>query len=81
MAKSIKRPRDVNQLAKSIVDEATKEKEPEKAADPEEALRKAAAAALGRAGGKKGGPARKAALSPDRRTEIAREAARKRWGK
>ena len=38
------------------------------------------AAALGRLGGKKGGPARAAALSPERRSEIARRAARKRWG-
>jgi hypothetical protein len=38
------------------------------------------AAALGRLGGLKGGPARAAALSPARRREIARRAARKRWG-
>jgi hypothetical protein len=38
------------------------------------------AAALGRLGGLRGGPARAAALSPERRREIARRAARKRWG-
>jgi hypothetical protein len=38
------------------------------------------AAALGRLGGLKGGPARARALSPERRREIARRAARKRWG-
>lgn|SRR5690348_18019246 len=38
------------------------------------------AAALGRLGGLKGGPARAAALSPQRRRAIARRAARKRWG-
>lgn len=37
------------------------------------------AAALGRLGGLKGGPARAAALSASRRKEIAREAARARW--
>jgi hypothetical protein len=37
------------------------------------------AAALGRLGGLKGGPARAAALSPKRRREIARAAARARW--
>lgn len=37
------------------------------------------AAALGRLGGLKGGPARAAALSPRRRREIARAAARARW--
>jgi hypothetical protein len=38
------------------------------------------AAALGRLGGLKGGPARAAALTPERRRDIARRAARKRWG-
>lgn len=38
------------------------------------------AAALGRLGGLKGGPARAARLSPERRRDIARRAARKRWG-
>lgn len=37
------------------------------------------AAALGRRGGKKGGPARAAALSPERRRQIARAAANARW--
>lgn len=37
------------------------------------------AAALGRLGGLKGGPARAAALSPKRRREIAKAAARARW--
>jgi hypothetical protein len=37
------------------------------------------AAALGRLGGLKGGPARAAALSAKRRREIARGAARARW--
>jgi hypothetical protein len=37
------------------------------------------AVALGRRGGTKGGPARAAALSPARRREIARAAARARW--
>jgi hypothetical protein len=37
------------------------------------------AAALGRLGGRKGGPARAAALTPKRRREIARAAARARW--
>ena len=34
----------------------------------------------GRPGGLKGGPARAKALSPKRRRDIARKAARKRWG-
>src|SRR5688572_10052135 len=39
------------------------------------------AAALGRLGGLRGGPARAMALSPERRREIAVAAARARWGK
>jgi hypothetical protein len=39
------------------------------------------AAALGRLGGLRGGPARASALSPERRCEIAVAAARARWGK
>jgi hypothetical protein len=39
------------------------------------------AAALGRLGGIKGGPARARALSATRRRDIARLAARVRWGK
>jgi hypothetical protein len=39
------------------------------------------AAALGRLGGQRGGPARAAALSPRRRREIARAAALARWRK
>lgn len=39
------------------------------------------AVALGRLGGRKGGKARAAKLTPEQRTEIARKAARSRWGK
>ena len=38
------------------------------------------AAALGRLGGLKGGPARATALSADRRRDVALKAARARWG-
>jgi len=41
---------------------------------------RAAAAAFGRIGGKKGGPARAASLSKKKRVEIARKAAAARWG-
>jgi hypothetical protein len=40
-----------------------------------------AAVALGKLGGPKGGPARAAALSPERRAEIAKAAAAARWSK
>jgi len=38
-----------------------------------------AAVALGRLGGKKGGPARAKALTPERRKEIAKKAIEARW--
>ncbi|MBV9241989.1 MAG: histone H1 [Acidobacteria bacterium] len=67
-----KRPRDPNQLAKMIVDIATGGIDEEM---PEITVKQKA----GRLGGLKGGKARKDALSPERRSEIAREAAKKRW--
>ena len=72
-----KRPRDVAQLARFIVDKATGQ-EPEDKAKPERE-KLAAAVELGRRGGLKGGKARAKALSPERRREIAKRAAEKRW--
>lgn len=66
---------DINVLAKSIVEEATKEptdKTPQK--NP-------AAVALGRLGGLKGGKARAEKLSAAKRKAIARKAAKARWTK
>src|SRR5208283_5093618 len=40
-----------------------------------------AAVALGRKGGKKGGPARAAKLTPEQRSESARKAIQARWSK
>jgi hypothetical protein len=40
-----------------------------------------AAVALGRKGGKKGGPARAAKLTPEQRSESARKAVQTRWSK
>ncbi|MGH2561636.1 MAG: hypothetical protein ACRDJH_21420 [Thermomicrobiales bacterium] len=73
---SKKNPRDINLLAAAIVDEATNE-EPHDAADDD---KNPHAVALGRMGGAKGGPARAKKLSPERRREIARQAAAARWG-
>ena len=74
--RSRKRPRDLNQLAKSIVDEATGQSDalPEDTRDP-------LAVELGRRGGLKGGKARAAKLTSDQRSEIARKAAMARWSK
>lgn len=71
---------DMNQLAKTIVDIVTREKE-EKVKEPPTEEVKAAAAALGRLGGLKGGKARAASLSPKKRSEIAKKAAAARWKK
>jgi hypothetical protein len=72
-----KRPRDANQLAKSIVDEATGEVT---AVKPGDEKKNPAAVALGRLGGLKGGKARAAKLSDAKRKAIAKKAARARWG-
>ena len=66
--RSSKNPQDVNVLAADIVAEATgdSEKNPH-------------AVALGKLGGKMGGPARAKKLSKKRRSEIARKAAQARW--
>lgn len=70
--KRLPRPRDPIQLGKLIVDIATGRVE-----DRVEDGRDSAAAALG----SKGGEARAASMSPQRRAEIARKAAAKRWKK
>lgn len=72
-----KRPRDTNQLAKLITDMATGEVI---LTDPDSG-KNAAAVALGRLGGKKGGIARSKALSKKRRLEIAKKAAKTRWNR
>lgn len=69
MAKSPKRPRDANQLAKRIVDLATGEAAED---EKDEARSKA---------GAKGGPARAKSLTPEQRAGIARAAASARWKK
>lgn len=68
---------DLSQLAKRIVDEATGE-EPKTEPPP---VKNEAAVELGRLGGKKGGAARAAALTPEQRSEIAKKAAATRWSK
>ena len=71
-------PEDENVAAFDIVRRAT-----EGTGDPPPPKKKKnpAAVALGRLGGKKGGPARAEKLSSKRRSEIAKEAAQARWDK
>ena len=64
-----KRPKDLNQLAAFITDQATSDSKPE---HPEEPQKNPAAVELGRLGGKKGGKARAEKLTPEERKEIAK---------
>lgn len=73
--RSRKRPRDLNQLAKRLVDESIGEA-PENPPEPE---KDPAAVELGRRGGLKGGKARAEKLTPEQRRESARRAAQARW--
>ena len=88
-SKEPKRPRDVNQMAKFIVDLATGRAAPSldptseataQEETPSDSLRHAAKE-LGRRGGLKGGKARAANLTPEQRVEIAKKAAAARWNK
>lgn len=66
-----KRPRDINQLAKLIVDIAVGDAPPDAVPTKKQVA--------GSKGGIKGGAARKAALTPEQRSEIAKKAASARW--
>jgi hypothetical protein len=68
-----KKPKDTQQLARSVLDRAVPDAEPPK---PE---KNPAAVALGKLGGAKGGPARAASLSAAKRKAIAKKAASARW--
>jgi hypothetical protein len=69
-------PEDANEAAFRVTKEATEEAppEPEREKNP-------AAVALGKLGGAKGGKARAAKLTPEKRSEIARRAATARWSR
>ena len=77
MAKTpAKIPRDVNEMAKSIIDQLTGDV-------PREVppTKNPAAVELGRRGGLIGGKARAAKLGKKKRSEIAKKAAKARWSK
>jgi len=78
MIKKSKTPRDINQLAAFIVEQATSDPKPDQ---PEEPPKNPAAVALGSLGGKKGGKARAEKLTAEQRKEIAKIAAAARWKK
>jgi hypothetical protein len=80
------KPTDISQLARTIVEEATGESltDPPSPKEPRQETthkKNPAAVALGKLGGKKGGPARAKKLSPEQRKAIAEKAARARWDK
>ncbi|ASU35378.1 hypothetical protein [Mucilaginibacter xinganensis] len=66
--------KDLNQNAFFILEQITNE-------NSVEHTKNEAAVALGRLGGLKGGKARAESMTPERRKEIAKKAAEKRWGK
>ena len=76
MPKRPRRPRDPNELAFQVfqeaIGEAPPQPEPEREKNP-------AAVTLGRLGGVKGGKARAAKMTPEERAESARKAAQARW--
>lgn len=78
MPERLSNKRDVNQLAKSIVDEATMQGIQANAIAEG---KNPAAVILGRLGGLKGGKARAATLTAEQWSEIAKKAAQTRWGK
>jgi len=79
MPKPPRRPQDLNQLAKLIVDAATgNAPKPE---PPRREPKNPAAVALCRLGGLKGGKARAKKLGKKRLSEIGKKGARSRWGK
>lgn len=72
MRRSSKRPKDTNQRAAEIVRMSTEE--------PTQSV-SAYLSRIGRKGGLKGGKARANKLSAEKRSEIAKKAAKARWAK
>jgi hypothetical protein len=68
------RSRDVNQMARAVLDRIEEIAEENPGKNP-------AAVALGRKGGLKGGRARMDSLTADERKKLAAKAAKARWGK
>ena len=76
-----KRDSDFSIHALRVVEEATKDKDTITIEEVKIEGKNPNAVALGRLGGLKGGKARAQKLSPDQRKEIAKRAAKKRWGR
>ncbi len=80
---SKKKKLDINELASTVANQATNPKPEESVEEskPEDEGKNPAAVALGRLGGKKGGPARAKKMTPEERSEAASKAAKARWKK
>jgi hypothetical protein len=78
MPKRSSKPRDLNSMAAAIVAQSV---DPEDQGDDPYEGKNPAAVELGRLGGKKGGKARAASMTPEQRSEAARRAADARWKK
>jgi hypothetical protein len=70
-----KRPRDISEWAHQIVEESTRE------ANPEKSLISKVMSEMGRRGGKIGGKRRMETMTAEERRNVASNAARKRWAK
>jgi hypothetical protein len=68
--------KDITQIAKTVVDQATGNSPP---GEPD--TRNPAAVTLSKLGASKGGKPRAAKLSKTKRSQIAKKTAAKRWGK
>ncbi len=77
MSRKSAKPRDLNSMAAAIVAQSV---DPEDQGDDPYEGKNPAAVELGRLGGKKGGKARAASMTPEERTESAKRAAAARWG-
>ena len=71
---------DLNELAITVVDQATTDQPPEERKSNDSG-KNPAAVQLGRLGGLKGGKARAKKMTKKQRSEAARKAARARWCK
>ncbi len=76
---SKKREHDFAVTAFRVVQDATGQMAPKEEKPLDTEGKNPHAVALGRLGGKKGGPARAKKLTPEQRREIAERAARARW--
>ena len=71
-------PKDPNKAAKRVLDRLTARHDPP--VEPDSG-KDAAAVSLGRRGGLRGGPARAAKMTPEERSQSAKQAAIARWNK